>query len=131
MSEKDSRLRLGEEWGDLKEKDEVPTQGEGATADRVARDQERTRPRFATEDRRVSRKVTITFNKETGPAIVERLRDICRAEGHADGALVSPVLEDLILVGIDAYEAGELEPVEETAETRKHLRRRPERKRKR
>lgn len=99
--------RLSDQWGDLSRAGAVPAQGRGATAQRAERDQDRKRKRMPTEDRR--RKITPTLS----PRLIQKLQTICKAEGHVgkdgSGMIASPVVEDLLWVGVEAYERGELE----------------------
>lgn len=116
--------RLSADWGDLQEVGKVPDTGKGKTAERVERDKTRRRPRYPSEDRRAARKISPTLSLD----LVQRLREICRAEGHAgkdgEGQIASSVIEDLLWAAVDAYERGEFEPVEEVV-IRHRLRRKP------
>ena len=113
--------RLSEQWNDLQEKDQVPDRGEGKTAEQAERDKERTRRRMPSEDRRQGRKVSPTLSD----ALLRRLRAICKAEGYVsrdgNGELASPVVEDLLWAAVEAYDRGELTPVEEVVAVRKRL----------
>ena len=90
----------------------MPDKGKGTTAERAEQAKTRENPRYDSEDRRVLRKITPTLPLE----LVERLRAICKAEGYTNpdgsGQIASPVVEDLLRVGIEAYERGELQRVE-------------------
>jgi len=116
---------LSEAWADLQAAGEVPDRGAGATAERAERDARRKRKRMPTEDRRVGRKITPTLSRQ----LVRRLRTICKEAGYigpdGEGIIASPVIEDLLWAGIEAYERGELvaEEVEVTMVQRR-LRRR-------
>lgn len=119
---KDDR-RMSTEWGDLQEKGEVPDRGKGTTAERAEKDKKRKRPRYPAEDRRQGCKISPTLS----PALVDRLRAICKAEGYVsedgEGAIASPVIEDLLWIAVEAYEQGELEQEEVVVEVRRQLRR--------
>lgn len=113
--------RLNEKWEELVTEGHVPEEGEGRTAEISKRNRERGRRRMPSEDRRVGRKITPTLS----PELVQRLRDICRAEGHVgsdgEGVIASPVIENLLRAAVDAYEAGLIRRVE-VVETRQELR---------
>ena len=99
---------LSDEWKDLEAMDAVPSVGSGTTAVRAARNAQRVRRRMPSEDRRIERKITPTLSRK----LVQRLRTICKAEGYVNsegkGIIASPVIEDLLWAGIEAYEQGEL-----------------------
>ena len=115
--------RLSEQWNDLQERGQVPDRGEGRTAEQVERDKGRRRRRMPSEDRRQGRKVSPTLSD----ALIGRLRAICKAEGYTgrdgDGELVSSVVEDLLWVGVQAYEEGELVSEEVVTVIERRLRR--------
>ena len=104
------KRRLSDEWGDLAEGGEVPERGRGATAERVEADKGRTRKRMPSEERR--RKISPTLS----PALLRKLKGICKAEGYVNGddkgVIVSAVIEDLLWAAVEAYERGEFEEVE-------------------
>ena len=116
--------RLSEDWADLQEADRVPERGTGETAKRAERDKERQRPRMPTEDRRVGRKIAPTLSA----GLVRKLRTICKREGYVgkdgEGVIASPIVEDLLWVGIEAYDRGELVPEEVVTVVERRLRRR-------
>lgn len=115
--------RLSAEWADLQQRDQVPELGAGTTAERAVRDKVRKRPRMPTEDRRVGRKIAPTLSAE----LVRKLRAICKREGYIDkdgeGVVASPVVEDLLWVGVEAYESGELVTEEVVTVIERRLRR--------
>ena len=122
----DDERRLSGQWSDLAKAGAVPTQGKGTTAERAERDEERGRKRMPTEDRRAGRKITPTLST----ALVQKLRTICRREGHigknGNGMIASSVIEDLLWAAVEVYERGELETEEvEVIKVKKRLRRRP------
>lgn len=121
-----SDRQLSEEWADLQEGGEIREHGVGRTAERAARDEMRKRPRMPTEDRRVGRKIAPTLSA----ALVQRLRHICRKEGYitkdGEGVIASPVIEDLLWVGVEAYDRGELVSEEVVTVIQRRLRRKPE-----
>ena len=118
-----SDRQLSEEWADLKEKGRIHEQGVGRTAEREARNQTRKRPRMPTEDRRAGRKIAPTLSAK----LVQRLRTICKKEGYISkdgkGVIASPVIEDLLWVGVEAYERGELVSEEVVTVIERRLRR--------
>ncbi len=103
-----SNRYLSDEWRNLEDAGAVPSAGSGTTATRAARDAERVRRRMPSEDRRVGRKITPTLSRK----LVQRLRSICKAEGYVgpdgEGIIASPVIEDLLWIGVEAYERGEV-----------------------
>ena len=107
MTEQD-RPRMGEQWTGLAEAGQVPDKGKGKSAERAERAKTRTSKRYPSEDERVGRKIGPTLSAE----LVERIRNICEQEGHPKGQIVSSVVEDLLRVGVEAYERGELRRVE-------------------
>ncbi len=121
-----SERQLSEEWADLQEEGKIREGGVGKTAERAARDQERKRPRMPAEDRRVGRKIAPTLSA----ALVQRLRTICRKEGYisrdGEGVIASPVIEDLLWVGVEAYDRGELVSEEVVTVIQRRLRRKRE-----
>ena len=121
-----SERQLSEEWADLQEEGEIREGGVGRTAERAARDKVRKRPRMPAEDRRVGRKIAPTLSA----ALVQRLRTICRKEGYinkdGDGVIASPVIEDLLWVGVEAYDRGELVSEEVVTVIQRRLRRKRE-----
>jgi hypothetical protein len=121
-----SERQLSEEWADLQEEGEIHEEGVGRTAERAARDKVRKRPRMPAEDRRVGRKIAPTLSA----ALVQRLRTICRKEGYiskdGEGVIASPVIEDLLWVGVEAYDRGELVSEEVVTVIQKRLRRKRE-----
>lgn len=116
--------RLSEAFADLQQSGQAPTKGKGKTAERVERDKERVTRRFPSEDDRVGRKISPTLSR----ALVRRLQEICKAEGHVGsnggGVIASEVIEDLLWGAVEAYERGEFERAEEVI-VRQRLRRRP------
>jgi hypothetical protein len=118
--------RLSNEWADLQRVGRVPEKGEGETAKRTSRDEQRQRKRMPTEDRRVGRKIAPTLSRD----LVNRLRSICKAEGYIDsegeGIIASPVIEDLLWAAVEAYDRGEFEREEVVVEVQRRLRRRTE-----
>lgn len=114
--------RLSGEWTDLQEAGQVPEKGKGATVDRVERDKKRRRRRYPSEDVRTGRKISPTLSR----ALVERLREICKAEGFTgrdgEGTIASVVIEDLLWAAVEAYEQGAFEQIEEVVEIRQRLR---------
>jgi hypothetical protein len=121
-----SERQLSEEWADLQEEGEIREEGVGRTAERAARDKVRKRPRMPAEDRRIGRKIAPTLS----PALVQRLRTICRKEGYiskdGEGVIASPVIEDLLWVGVEAYDRGELVSEEVVTVIQRRLRRKRE-----
>jgi len=121
-----SERQLSEEWADLQEEGEIREEGVGRTAERAARDKVRKRPRMPAEDRRVGRKIAPTLS----PTLVQRLRTICRKEGYiskdGEGVIASPVIEDLLWVGVEAYDRGELVSEEVVTVIQRRLRRKRE-----
>jgi hypothetical protein len=121
-----SERQLSEEWADLQEEGEIREEGMGRTAERAARDKVRKRPRMPAEDRRIGRKIAPTLSA----ALVQRLRTICRKEGYinkdGDGVIASPVIEDLLWVGVEAYDRGELVSEEVVTVIQRRLRRKRE-----
>ncbi|MBN1318879.1 MAG: hypothetical protein JXA42_25585 [Anaerolineales bacterium] len=118
-----SDRQLSAEWSDLQDEDKVPSKGVGETARRAERDKRRIRPRMPAEDRRMGRKIAPTLSSE----LVQRLRTICKREGYigkdGEGIIASPIIEDLLWVGVEAYEAGELVPEEVVTVVQRRLRR--------
>lgn len=118
-----SNRQLSEEWADLQEEDKIREEGVGRTAERQARDQLRKRPRMPTEDRRVGRKIAPTLSA----TLVRKLRTICKNEGYigrdGEGVIASPVIEDLLWVGVEAYEKGDLVSEEVVTVIERRLRR--------
>lgn len=116
------KRRLSSEWTDLQKAGQVPEKGKGTTADRVERDKERGRPRYPSEDDRLGRKISPTLSR----ALVDRLREICKAEGFTgddgEGVIASTVIEDLLWAAVEAYEQGAFEQVKEVVEVRPRLR---------
>jgi hypothetical protein len=121
-----SERQLSEEWADLQEEGEIREEGVGRTAERAARDKVRKRPRMPAEDRRVGRKIAPTLSA----TLVQRLRTICRKEGYiskdGEGVIASPVIEDLLWVGVEAYDRGELVSEEVVTVIQRRLRRKRE-----
>jgi hypothetical protein len=76
-----------------------------------------------TEDRRAGRKITPTLSSQ----LVKKLRTICRKEGYVgkdgQGIIASPVIEDLLWVGVEAYDRGELVPEDVVTVVQRRLRR--------
>jgi hypothetical protein len=120
-----SERRLSEEWTELQEEGKISGRGVGKSAERAVRDERRKRPRMPTEDRRVGRKIAPTLST----ALVRRLRAICQREGYinndGEGIIASPVIEDLLWVGVEAYERGELVPEDVVTVVKRRLRRKP------
>ena len=119
--------RLSNQWKDLKKQGQVPEKGKGTSADRAEKDENRKKSRYPSEDSRVGRKITPTLSTQ----LVQRLRTICKQEGYAgkngNGSIVSSVIEDLLWVGVEAYDRGELESEEEQViQVRKRLRQKGE-----
>jgi hypothetical protein len=118
-----SERQLSEEWADLQEEGKIRGEGVGKTAERAARNQSRKRPRMPTEDRRVGRKIAPTLSA----ALVQKLRNIGKKEGYigrdGEGIIASPVIEDLLWVGVEAYEKGELVSEEVVTVIERRLRR--------
>lgn len=118
-----SERQLSEEWADLQKEGQVPAEGVGKTAERQARDQSRKRPRMPTEDRRIGRKIAPTLSA----TLVQKLRNIAKKEGYVgrdgEGIIASPVVEDLLWVGVEAYEKGELVSEEVVTVIERRLRR--------
>jgi hypothetical protein len=118
-----SDRQLSDEWATLQEEGKIHTQGVGKTAEREARNRARKRPRMPTEDRRVGRKIAPTLSA----ALVQKLRTICKREGYigrdGEGTIASPVIEDLLWVGVEAYEKGELVSEEVVTVIQRRLRR--------
>lgn len=118
-----SDRRLSTDWADLQRQGRVPDQGTGETARRAERDKERQRPRMPSEDRRAGRKITPTLSAE----LMRKLRTICKKEGYVgkdgEGTIASPVIEDLLWVGVEAYDRGELVPEEVVTMVQRRLRR--------
>jgi hypothetical protein len=75
------------------------------------------------EDRRAGRKITPTLSAE----LMRKLRTICKKEGYigkdGEGTIASPVIEDLLWVGVEAYDRGELVPEEVVTMVQRRLRR--------
>lgn len=121
-----SDRQLSEEWADLQEEGQLSEHGVGRTAERAAKDRVRRRPRMPAEDRRVGRKIAPTLSAP----LVQRLRNICKKEGYVgkdgDGVIASPVIEDLLWVGVEAYDRGELVSEEVVTVIQRRLRRKPE-----
>lgn len=115
--------QLSAEWSDLRDEDKVPSRGVGESAERAERDKSRMRPRMPAEDRRMGRKIAPTLSSP----LVQRLRAICRREGYVgpdgEGIIASPIIEDLLWVGVEAYDAGELVPEEVITVVQRRLRR--------
>ncbi len=113
--------RLSDAFADLQREGQAPTVGKGTTAERVERDKTRKRPRYPSEDRRVGRRISPTLSRE----LVDRLREICKAEGYTgddgQGVIASAVVEGLLRWAIRSYERGGFEWREET-ETIAHQR---------
>ena len=107
-----AQRRMSEKWSGLEEDGQVPERGEGQTAERAERDKRRKRPRMPSEDRRMGRKITPTLSRE----LVERLREICKAQGYVGsdgrGIIASQVIEDLLWAAVQAYEAGWIKAVQ-------------------
>lgn len=118
-----SDRRLSADWATLQAEGKIPDEGAGETAKRAARDRLRQRPRMPTEDRRAGRKITPTLSSQ----LVKKLRTICRKEGYVgkdgQGIIASPVIEDLLWVGVEAYDRGELVPEDVVTVVQRRLRR--------
>ena len=119
-----SERQFSTEWSELQEEGRVPERGTGETAKRVERDRKRVRPRMPSEDRRMGRKIAPTLTAR----LVHKLRAICKKEGYVgkdgEGMIASPIIEDLLWVGVEAYESGELVPEEVVTVVERRLRRR-------
>ena len=101
-----AQRRMSEKWNRLEEDGQVPETGEGQTAERAEQDKKRKRRRMPSEDRRMGRKISPTLSRE----LVQRLREICKAEGYVgddgEGVIASEVIEVLLRAGVRAYESG-------------------------
>ena len=112
--------RMSGKWNDLNDEVKVAGQGKGRTADNAERDKSRRRPRMASEDRRVRRKITPTLSLD----LIQQLREICKEEGYVgkdgEGTIASPVIEGLLSAAVQAYNAGLIKKVE-VVEVRQEL----------
>lgn len=114
---------IGKDWEGLEEQEQVPSKGSGQTAERVQRDVRRVHPVTKSEERRRGRKISPTLSSE----LVRKLQAIGKQEGwvnsDGEGMIASPLIEDLLWIGVEAYEAGELVGVDEVALIERRLRR--------
>lgn len=115
---------IGKDWDGLDEHEQEPRKGSGQTAKRVQRDIRRVHPVSKSEERRRGRKISPTLSSE----LIRKLQTIGKQEGwinsDGEGMIASPLIEDLLWVGVEAYEAGELTGVDEVALVERRLRRR-------
>lgn len=104
--------RLSEEWRRLVEQGEAPGFA-GRTAEEMQRNQTRKRKITPYERRRRYRRIGLTVS----PELIEDLRRICREYGYVDeegkGIISSRVVERLLRLAVEAYDAGMIEQYEE------------------
>jgi len=116
MAKERQERKFSNAWRDL----DVSPETAGESAERAARDAQRKRPRFPSEDARS--KICPTLPEP----LIDQIRAISAEQGYVDadgvGVVASPVVADLLRAGIEAYERGLLEPEEVVVEVERRLR---------